>query len=178
MMVGGIVYGLFKEEQWGVQVCLVDFFDVKGDVEFLLWLLQVCFEWVEYFVLYLGCLVCIVLNGCVVGWIGELYLCWLQKYDLVIVLVVWEVELDVIIVVGLLKYCEVLCVLVVMCDIVLVVCQDVVVQVLVDMFEKVVVGILWQCYLQGVVLFDEFCLKVVIVVIGVQEKSFVFRIML
>ncbi|MCP5810143.1 hypothetical protein NL321_28765, partial [Klebsiella pneumoniae] len=37
MMVGGIAYGPSKEEQWGVQTRPVDFFDVKGDVESLLW---------------------------------------------------------------------------------------------------------------------------------------------
>ncbi|MGS0622438.1 phenylalanine--tRNA ligase subunit beta [Ralstonia sp. VS2407] len=178
MMAGGIAYGPSKEEQWGVQARPVDFFDVKGDVESLLWPLQARFERAEHPALHPGRSARIVLNGRAVGWIGELHPRWLQKYDLATAPVVWEVELDAITAVGLPKYREVPRVPAVTRDIALVVRQDVAVQDLVDTFEKAAVGAPWQRYLQGVVLFDEFRPKSATAAIGAQEKSLAFRITL
>ncbi|MCP1174403.1 phenylalanine--tRNA ligase subunit beta [Ralstonia chuxiongensis] len=178
MMAGGIAYGPSKEEQWGVQTRPVDFFDVKGDVESLLWPLQARFERAEHPALHPGRSVRVVLNGRAVGWIGELHPRWLQKYDLATAPVVWEVELDAITAVGLPKYREVPRVPAVTRDIALVVRQDVAVQDLVDTFEKAAVGTPWQRYLQGVVLFDEFRPKAATAAIGAQEKSLAFRITL
>lgn len=178
MMVGGIAYGPAKEEQWGVQTRAVDFFDVKGDVESLLWPLQARFERAEHPALHPGRSARVVLNGRAVGWIGELHPRWLQKYDLPTAPVVWELELDVITAVGLPKYRGVPRVPAVTRDIALVVRQDVAVQDLVDTFEKTAVGTPWQRYLQGVVLFDEFRPKAATAAIGAQEKSLAFRITL
>ena len=178
MMVGGIAYGPSKEEQWGVQTRPVDFFDVKGDVESLLWPLQARFERAEHPALHPGRSARVVLNGRAIGWIGELHPRWLQKYDLPTAPVVWELELDAITAVGLPKYREVPRVPAVTRDIALVVRQDVAVQDLVDTFEKTAVGTPWQRYLQGVVLFDEFRPKAATAAIGAQEKSLAFRITL
>jgi phenylalanyl-tRNA synthetase beta chain len=178
MMAGGIAYGPAKEEQWGVPSRAVDFFDVKGDVESLLWPLQVRFERVEHPALHPGRSARVVLNGRAIGWIGELHPRWLQKYDLPTAPVVWELELDAITAVGLPTYSEVPRVPAVTRDIALVVRQDVTVQDLVDTFEKTAVGTPWQRYLQGVVLFDEFRPKAATAAIGAQEKSLAFRITL
>ncbi|MGM3276644.1 phenylalanine--tRNA ligase subunit beta [Ralstonia sp. 24A2] len=178
MMAGGIAYGPAKEEQWGVQTRAVDFFDVKGDVESLLWPLQARFERVEHPALHPGRSARVVLNDRVIGWIGELHPRWLQKYDLPTAPVVWELELDAITPIGLPKYREVPRVPAVTRDIALVVRQDVAVQDLVDTFEKTAVGTPWQRYLQGVVLFDEFRPKAATAAIGAQEKSLAFRITL
>ncbi|MCO5398602.1 phenylalanine--tRNA ligase subunit beta [Ralstonia soli] len=178
MMAGGIAYGPAKEEQWGVQTRAVDFFDVKGDVESLLWPLQARFERVEHPALHPGRSARVVLNGRAIGWIGELHPRWLQKYDLPTAPVVWELELDAITAIGLPKYREVPRVPAVTRDIALVVRQDVAVQDLVDTFEKTAVGTPWQRYLQGVVLFDEFRPKAATAAIGAQEKSLAFRITL
>jgi phenylalanyl-tRNA synthetase beta chain len=178
MMVGGIAYGPSKEEQWGVQTRPVDFFDVKGDVESLLWPLQARFERAEHPALHPGRSARVVLNGRAIGGIGELHPRWLQKYDLPTAPVVWELELDAITAVGLPKYREVPRVPAVTRDIALVVRQDVAVQDLVDTFEKTAVGTPWQRYLQGVVLFDEFRPKAATAAIGAQEKSLAFRITL
>ncbi|CAJ0738637.1 Phenylalanine--tRNA ligase beta subunit [Ralstonia edaphis] len=178
MMAGGIAYGPSKEEQWGVQTRPVDFFDVKGDVESLLWPLQARFERAEHPALHPGRSARVVLNGRAIGWIGELHPRWLQKYDLPTAPVVWELELDAITAVGLPKYHEVPRVPAVTRDIALVVRQDVAVQDLVDTFEKTAVGTPWQRYLQGVVLFDEFRPKAATAAIGAQEKSLAFRITL
>ncbi|MRS99307.1 phenylalanine--tRNA ligase subunit beta [Ralstonia pickettii] len=178
MMAGGIAYGPAKEEQWGVQTRPVDFFDVKGDVESLLWPLQARFERAEHPALHPGRSARVVLNGRAIGWIGELHPRWLQKYDLPTAPVVWELELDAITAVGLPKYREVPRVPAVTRDIALVVRQDVAVQDLVDIFEKTAVGTPWERYLQGVVLFDEFRPKAATAAIGAQEKSLAFRITL
>lgn len=178
MMAGGIAYGPSKEEQWGVQTRPVDFFDVKGDVESLLWPLRARFERAEHPALHPGRSARVVLNGRAIGWIGELHPRWLQKYDLPTAPVVWELELDAITAVGLPKYREVPRVPAVTRDIALVVRQDVAVQDLVDTFEKTAVGTPWQRYLQGVVLFDEFRPKAATAAIGAQEKSLAFRITL
>jgi len=178
MMAGGISYGPAKEEQWGVQTRPVDFFDVKGDVESLLWPLQARFERAEHPALHPGRSARVVLNGRAIGWIGELHPRWLQKYDVPTAPVVWELELDAITAVGLPKYREVPRVPAVTRDIALVVRQDVAVQDLVDIFEKTAVGTPWERYLQGVVLFDEFRPKAATAAIGAQEKSLAFRITL
>ncbi|QUP53671.1 phenylalanine--tRNA ligase subunit beta [Ralstonia syzygii] len=178
MRAGGIAYGPATEEQWGVQARAVDFFDVKGDVESLLWPLQVRFERAEHPALHPGRAARVVLDGRAIGWIGELHPRWLQKYDLPTAPVVWELDLDVITAVGLPAYREVPRVPAVTRDIALVVRQDVAVQDLVDTFEKAAVGMPWQRYLQGVVLFDEFRPKAATAAIGVQEKSLAFRITL
>ncbi|WP_199030471.1 phenylalanine--tRNA ligase subunit beta [Ralstonia sp. ASV6] len=178
MMAGGIAYGPAKEEQWGVQTRAVDFFDVKGDVESLLWPLQARFERAEHPALHPGRSARVVLNDRAIGWIGELHPRWLQKYDLPTAPVVWELELDAITAIGLPKYREVPRVPAVTRDIALVVRQDVAVQDLVDTFEKTAVGAPWQRYLQGVVLFDEFRPKAATAAIGAQEKSLAFRITL
>ena len=178
MMAGGIAYGPSKEEQWGVQTRPVDFFDVKGDVESLLWPLQARFERAEHPALHPGRSARVVLNGRAIGWIGELHPRWLQKYDLPTAPVVWELELDAITAIGLPKYREVPRVPAVTRDIALVVRQDVAVQDLVDTFEKTAIGTPWQRYLQGVVLFDEFRPKAATAAIGAQEKSLAFRITL
>jgi len=178
MMAGGIAYGPAKEEQWGVQTRAVDFFDVKGDVESLLWPLQARFERAEHPALHPGRSARVVLNGRAIGWIGELHPRWLQKYDLPTAPVVWELELDAITAAGLPTYQEVPRVPAVTRDIALVVRQDVGVQDLIDTFEKTAVGTPWQRYLQGIVLFDEFRPKAATAAIGAQEKSLAFRITL
>lgn len=137
--VGVLVYGLVFDEQWGVMICVVDFFDVKGDFEVLFVLVVVCFVKVEYLVFYLGCGVCIEIDGCVVGWIGELYLCLMQKYELLYLLVMFEIDVDVLIVCVLFVLIDVLKFLLVCCDIVVVVDQVVEVQVFFDEMKKVFV---------------------------------------
>lgn len=178
MRVGGIAYGPAAEEQWGVPARAVDFFDVKGDVESLLWPLQARFERAEHSALHPGRAARVVLDGRAVGWIGELHPRWLQKYELPTAPVVWELDLDAITAVGLPAYREVPRVPAVTRDIALVVRQDVGVQDLVDAFEKAAAGMPWQRYLQGVVLFDEFRPKAATAAIGAQEKSLAFRITL
>ncbi|MHA6889710.1 phenylalanine--tRNA ligase subunit beta [Ralstonia pseudosolanacearum] len=178
MRVGGIAYGPAAEEQWGVPARAVDFFDVKGDVESLLWPLQARFERAEHPALHPGRAARVVLDGRAIGWIGELHPRWLQKYELPTAPVVWELDLDAITAVGLPAYREVPRVPAVTRDIALVVRQDVGVQDLVDAFEKAAAGMPWQRYLQGVVLFDEFRPKAATAAIGAQEKSLAFRITL
>ncbi|WP_197325529.1 phenylalanine--tRNA ligase subunit beta [Ralstonia solanacearum] len=178
MRAGGIAYGPATEEQWGVQTRAVDFFDVKGDVESLLWPLQARFERAEHPALHPGRSARVVLDGRAIGWIGELHPRWLQKYDLPSAPVVWELDLDAITAVGLPAYREVPRVPAVTRDIALVVRQDVAVQDLVDAFGRAALGMPWQRYLQGVVLFDEFRPKAATAAIGAQEKSLAFRITL
>lgn len=178
MRAGGIAYGPATEEQWGVQARAVDFFDVKGDVESLLWPLQARFERAEHPALHPGRSARVVLDGRAIGWIGELHPRWLQKYDLPSAPVAWELDLDAITAVGLPAYREVPRVPAVTRDIALVVRQDVAVQDLVDVFGKAALGMPWQRYLQGVVLFDEFRPKAATAAIGAQEKSLAFRITL
>lgn len=178
MRVGGIAYGPAAEEQWGVPARAVDFFDVKGDVESLMWPLQARFERAEHPALHPGRAARVVLDGRAIGWIGELHPRWLQKYELPTAPVVWELDLDAITAVGLPAYREVPRVPAVTRDIALVVRQDVGVQDLVDAFEKAAAGMPWQRYLQGVVLFDEFRPKAATAAIGAQEKSLAFRITL
>jgi phenylalanyl-tRNA synthetase beta chain len=85
------------EEQWGAPHRLVDYFDVKGDVEALLAPSQARFVAAEHPALHPGRSARIEVDGRAVGWLGELHPRWQQKYDLPHAPVMFEIEADALI---------------------------------------------------------------------------------
>jgi phenylalanyl-tRNA synthetase beta chain len=80
-----LAYGPAKDEQWGTAARIVDFFDVKGDLEGLLpgsLLTGLRLEPASHPALHPGRCARVVLAGEAVGWIGELHPRWQQKYEL------------------------------------------------------------------------------------------------
>jgi phenylalanyl-tRNA synthetase beta chain len=90
--VGAVAYGPAAEEQWGVPARPADFFDVKGDLEALIWPLQATFEPAPHPALHPGRSARVLLDGAPIGWIGELHPRWQQKYELPAAAALFEVD--------------------------------------------------------------------------------------
>lgn len=91
-MLAGLVYGSRLPEQWGVASARVDFFDLKADVEALLAPASVEFRATTHPALHPGRAADIILNGEVIGILGELHPQWLQSYDLPAPALVFELQ--------------------------------------------------------------------------------------
>ena len=89
----GAAYGNAQSEQWGVAERIVDFYDIKGDVEALFAPRMLSFQTALHPASHPGRSARILLDGRAIGWIGELHPQWQQKYDLPQSVVWFEVEL-------------------------------------------------------------------------------------
>lgn len=103
----GLAYGGAVPEQWGAPARNVDFFDVKGDLEVLLAPAGASFEKTEHPALHPGRSARVLLAGKEIGVIGELHPKWVQKYDLPLAPVVFELDLDALKQAKLPQYAEV-----------------------------------------------------------------------
>ncbi|MDR2508427.1 MAG: phenylalanine--tRNA ligase subunit beta [Candidatus Accumulibacter sp.] len=102
-----LAYGAALPEQWGISSRSVDFYDIKGDVEFLLAPAAVCFRKAAHPALHPGRSAEIFLGGQMAGFIGELHPQWLQRYELPLPPVVFEIDLDALKQARLPEYAEV-----------------------------------------------------------------------
>ena len=169
--VAGLAYGPVAEEQWGLDARNVDFFDVKSDLETLFAPRSLRFERVVHPALHPGRSAQVLLDGKVIGMIGELYPRLQQKYDLPLAPVVFEVdalalqERDVPVYTDISKFPAVTR------DLALVVKQSVQVQQLLDIFAAQKQANAACAIVQAIVLFDEYQGK------GLEsdEKSLAFR---
>jgi len=105
--VAGLAYGGAAEEQWGVPPREVDFYDVKGEVERLLAPLSARFVPVVHPALHPGRAAAVLVEGRSVGVIGELHPRLQQAYELPRAPVVFELEVQPLLEVGLPAYREV-----------------------------------------------------------------------
>ena len=95
--VGGLAYGYAVPEQWGEASRLVDFFDVKGDLEQLIHRsLSVQYQAFEHPAFHPGRCAQLLIDGVAVGVLGQLHPQWVQKYDLPQAPVLFEVDLSVL----------------------------------------------------------------------------------
>lgn len=94
--VSGLAYGPADAPQWGMAARQVDFFDVKGDVEALLWPVQPRFVAVEHPAFHPGRCAQVLLDDKVVGVVGELHPRWRQAYDLPLAPVLFELDAQVL----------------------------------------------------------------------------------
>ncbi|PUA19998.1 phenylalanine--tRNA ligase subunit beta [Glaciimonas sp. PCH181] len=169
--VAGLAYGPYAEEQWGQPGRAVDFFDVKADLEALFAPITLRFAKTEHPALHPGRAAQVLLDGKVVGFIGELHPRLQQKYELPLAPVVFEVTADALQQRAIPKYAELSKFPAVVRDLAVVVKQGVPAQDLLDIFaaEKRTNN---ACrILQAFVLFDEYHGK------GLEndEKSLAFR---
>ncbi|MCX8087277.1 MAG: phenylalanine--tRNA ligase subunit beta [Rhodocyclaceae bacterium] len=118
-------------EQWGLAARPVDFYDVKGDLEALFAPRLLRFERAEHPAFHPGRCARVLLEGRVIGVIGELHPRWQQKYELQAA-VVFEVELEALLTAPLPVYREVSRYPAVVRDIALVVPQEMPAQALLD----------------------------------------------
>ena len=82
VMIGGAACGSSDAEQWGTPRHLVDFFDIKGDVEALLAPTSARFEAFPHPAMHPGRSARVWLGDKVVGWVGELHPRWQQWFEL------------------------------------------------------------------------------------------------
>ena len=102
-----LAYGSALPEQWGSSARNVDFFDIKGDIELLLAPAIVRFEKMTHSALHPGRSAQVIVDGEPIGFVGELHPQWLQKYDLPLAPVVFEIDLDPVRLAKLPNYAEV-----------------------------------------------------------------------
>ena len=90
--VAALAYGSVFAEQWGIESRNVDFYDIKGDVEALFSPRKLQFEAAPHPASHPGRSSRILLDGCEIGWLGELHPQWQQQYDLPMSVVWFEVD--------------------------------------------------------------------------------------
>jgi phenylalanyl-tRNA synthetase beta chain len=92
--IAAAAYGPALEQQWEGEERMVDFFDVKADLEALAAPLELRFEPAVHPALHPARSARVLVEGRPAGWIGELHPKWLSKYELPQPPIVFEVEAD------------------------------------------------------------------------------------
>jgi phenylalanyl-tRNA synthetase beta chain len=169
--VAALAYGLLADEQWGQANRVVDFFDVKADLEHLFAPKVLRFSKLAHPALHPGRSAQVELDGKVIGFIGELHPRWLLKYDLPQAPVVFEVDAVALQQRNVPKYSEISKFPGASRDLALVVKQAVPAQDLLDAFAAALQGHDHGQLVQAIVLFDEYRGKG----LEADEKSLAFR---
>jgi phenylalanyl-tRNA synthetase beta chain len=169
--VAAIAYGNLADEQWGLDNRAVDFFDLKADLEHLFAPLSLRFVKAEHPALHPGRSAHVLLDGKVIGFIGELHPRWLQKYDLPNAPVVFEVDAVALQQRPVPKYEEISKFPGATRDLAVVVKQTVPAQDMLDAFNAAVQSNPHGKIVQAIVLFDEYRGKG----LEADEKSLAFR---
>ncbi len=175
--VGGLAYGSFVPEQWASDNRLVDFFDVKGDLERVLDPLHFTTQAAVHPALHPGRsaqIQLLTLAGKLnVGWVGELHPGLQQAYELPQAPVLFELDLAAVRDLGIPQPEELSKFPAVQRDLAVVVKLSVTAQALLDAMNKAK-----QNFVRGVELFDEFKPKAGSSSMAVDEKSLAFRVTL
>jgi len=166
-----IAYGQAIDEQWGAPARVVDYFDVKADVEAMFAPRALRFLKADHPALHPGRSAQIELDGVVVGVVGELHPRWLQKYDLAQAPVVFEVDVVALQQRPLPVYAEISKFPGATRDLALVVKQDIAAQDILDSFAAEIASNPSGKIVQAIVLFDEYRGKG----LEADEKSLAFR---
>lgn len=169
--VSALAYGPVVEEQWGEPSRNVDYFDLKADLEAMLFPLTVRFLKTEHPALHPGRSAQIELDGKTIGYLGELHPRWQQKYELPLAPVIFEIDADALQLRKLPAYSEISKFPAVTRDLALVVKNNVVVQDILDTFHARKISNNVCNIAQAIVLFDEYRGKG----LDVDEKSLAFR---
>ena len=96
MRVAGLAYGPRSQLHWGQSDKVVDFFDIKGDVEALLAPLQAVFAPATHPAMHPGRCAAVWVAGKSIGFVGELHPQWRQGYQLAQAPILFELELDAV----------------------------------------------------------------------------------
>ncbi len=172
---GGLAFGFANPEQWADSNQMVDFFDVKGDLQRAFNPLQIhtMMSATSHPALHPGRSAQIYLAQQAIGWIGELHPALQQTYELANAPVLFEIHWDAITQIGLPAPSEISKFPTVQRDIAVVVKQSVPAQSLIEiiMAKK-------QPYLIKIELFDEFRPQKESASMASDEKSLAFRLTL
>lgn len=161
--------GFARPEQWAETSRNVDFFDVKADLEALLFPRVAEFERAAHPALHPGRSARVLLDGRAIGFIGELHPVWVQRHELGTAPVLFEIELDVLLDTVTPAYQELSRFPAVTRDLALVVDQDAAAAILLKGLQAVAPAIV-----QRIELFDQYQGK------GVEpnRKSLAFRVVM
>lgn len=96
LRLAGLAYGPAEESQWASPDRLVDFFDIKGDVEALLAPFKAEFEPCQHPALHPGRSAAILVEGRKVGIVGELHPRWRQAYNLPLAPMLFELDAEIL----------------------------------------------------------------------------------
>ncbi len=173
--VGGLAYGYVNPEQWASPNRLVDFFDVKGDLQRLLSPLQIETKAAveAHPALHPGRSALIYLGDHAIGWIGELHPALQHAYELSSAPVLFSLNWDAICDVGLPTPTDISKFPAVQRDLAVVVDQSVPAQTLLD-----VMLVQRQPFVRKIELFDEFRALKESSSMALHEKSLAFRVTL
>ena len=136
MRIAGLAAGSVLPEQWGERSRAVDFYDVKADVEALLAPRNPNFVCLSHPALHPGRAASVSLDGRVIGVIGELHPVWVQRYDLGLAPVVFELELDAVLGARMPAYSEISRMPAVVRDLALVLGTDVTAERVIDTLRQ------------------------------------------
>ena len=92
MRIAAAAFGPADEEQWGIPGRGVDFFDLKADVEAMVWPRTARFEAATHPALHPGRSARAWVDGEALGWIGELHPRWQARFELPQPVVVFELD--------------------------------------------------------------------------------------
>jgi len=92
MRVAAAACGPAEDEQWGEAAQPVDFFDLKADVEALVWPRVARFEAAVHPALHPGRSARVLLDGAAIGWVGELHPRWQARFELPQPAVLFELD--------------------------------------------------------------------------------------
>ncbi len=96
LRLAGLAAGASDAPEWGVKERVVDFYDVKGDIEALLAPRQATFIAAQHPALHPGRCARVLVDGVAAGFVGELHPQWRQSYDLNQTPVLFELDLTVL----------------------------------------------------------------------------------
>jgi phenylalanyl-tRNA synthetase beta chain len=94
LRIGGLAYGYALPEQWGAPKRLVDVFDVKGDLEALVHPRIIVTEQDWHPALHPGRAGRVFVDGATIGWIGEVHPRLIQHFELPRAPIVFELDLE------------------------------------------------------------------------------------
>ncbi|GAA4034333.1 phenylalanine--tRNA ligase subunit beta [Actimicrobium antarcticum] len=151
-----LAYGPVADEQWGQPSRNVDYFDIKAELEALMLPTVPQFVPAQHPALHPGRSANIVVDGRVIGSIGELHPRLQQRYELPLPPVVFEVDVDVLQARSLPTYQEISRFPAVTRDLAVVVDQAVTAQALISAFAEEKRSNPICNVLQAIVLFDEY----------------------
>jgi len=101
---GLLAYGAVVSEQWGEPARMVDFFDVKADLEAFIPHLE--YAAANHVALHPGRTSVLKTNGETVGWLGELHPVLVKKYDLPYAPILLEIALEALEMLALPRFSE------------------------------------------------------------------------
>lgn len=169
LRIAGLAFGDVAPEQWGMPARVVDYYDVKADLEALCWPQVLAFRAAAHAAMHPGQCAAVSLNGVDIGWLGALHPALVQQWDLPSAPVMFELALDTLLHRDLPKHGEISRFQGVRRDLAVIVSQEVAAQALLDAMQSArIAGV------AEIALFDVYRGKG----IDSDKKSLAFRVLM